>query len=226
MSKVDLRIDWATHEAAKYACVNWHYSGCLPVGKLVKVGAWEDGKYIGVVVFGRGANKSLGAPYGCDQVQSCELVRVALTGHISSVSKIMTIAIRFLKKEIPALRLVVSFADPDQGHHGGIYQACNWVYDGMTNAADEYLYKGKKWHGRAFRKSFGSHLKYIGKGLEIVSGSKKHRYLMPLDTEMREKVLPLAKPYPKREKQATTGVQPDSGGAAPTLTLHITGNAK
>jgi hypothetical protein len=44
MAKADLRIDWATHAAAKYACENWHYSGCMPVGKLVKVGAWESGK--------------------------------------------------------------------------------------------------------------------------------------------------------------------------------------
>tara|TARA_R110002050_G_scaffold237477_3_gene373386 strand:- start:493 stop:735 length:243 start_codon:yes stop_codon:yes gene_type:complete len=30
----------------------------------------------------------------------------------------------------------------------------------------------------------------------------KHRYLMPLDKEMAEQIKPLAKPYPKREKQA------------------------
>ena len=45
--KPTLKIDWASHEAAKFACVNWHYSKCLPIGKLVKVGVWEDSKYIG-----------------------------------------------------------------------------------------------------------------------------------------------------------------------------------
>jgi hypothetical protein len=76
------------------------------------------------------------------------------------------------------------------------------VYVGKTNSADEYLYKGKRWHGRAFRKSFGSHLNYMNKGLEIVQGSQKHRYLMPLDDNMRKQVQQLAKPYPKRMKQA------------------------
>jgi len=28
----------------------------------------------------------------------------------------------------------------------------------------------------------------------------KHKYLMPLDAEMRAKIAPLAKPYPKRER--------------------------
>ena len=34
---------------------------------------------------------------------------------------------------------------------------------------------------------------------------KKYKYLMPLDKEMREKIQPLAQPYPKRTKQAMTG---------------------
>jgi hypothetical protein len=129
-TKPRIRIDWATHEAAKYACVNWHYSKCLPVGKLVKVGAWENDKFIGVVVFGRGANKSLGEPYGCSQLECCELVRIAMTDHITPVSKIMMIAIKFLKSAHKELKLIVSFADIEKGHHGGIYQA--------TKLAQEY----------------------------------------------------------------------------------------
>jgi hypothetical protein len=200
--KVNLKIDWASHEAAKYACLNWHYSKCLPVGKLVKIGAWENDKFIGVVIFGRGANKSLGEPYKLDQTECCELVRIALTNHKTPVSRIMSIAIKLLKNIHKQLKLVISFADAEQNHHGGIYQATNWVYVGKTNSADEYLYKGKRWHGRAFRKSLGSHLNYMNKGLEIIQGSQKHRYLMPLDDNMRKQVQQLAKPYPKRMKQA------------------------
>jgi hypothetical protein len=37
----------------------------------------------------------------------------------------------------------------------------------------------------------------------------KHRYLMPLDKKMSDKIAPLAKPYPKRVKQAMTGDQPE-----------------
>lgn len=196
--KVDLKIDWASHQAAEYACKNFHYSKCIPVGKLVKVGVWEGGKYIGVVLYGRGANKSLGEPFGLTQTQCVELVRVALTQHKTPVSRIMSIAHKFLKKSNPDIRLIVSFADTEQGHHGGIYQANNWIYNGLTNSADEYMYKGKRWHGRAFRKSHGSHLNYIDKGLVIVRGAQKHRYLMPLDKDMAEKIKHLALPYPKR----------------------------
>ncbi|MFZ8899831.1 MAG: hypothetical protein ACO20X_14970 [Alphaproteobacteria bacterium] len=78
MHKVDLKIDWASYKAAKYACENWHYSGLMPsFGKSVKIGVWENGDFKGVVVFGRGANKHLLTPYGLSQDEGCELVRIA-----------------------------------------------------------------------------------------------------------------------------------------------------
>ena len=75
---MNLRLDWCSYNAAKYAVMNWHYSKTMPVGKLVKIGVWEDCQFIGVVIYGRGANKSLGSQFKINQIQSCELVRVAL----------------------------------------------------------------------------------------------------------------------------------------------------
>jgi len=97
-TKTNLKINWATHEAAKYACTNWHYSKSMPVGKIVKIGAWENEKFIGVVLFSRGAAPTLGAFLGLSQLESCELTRVALDKHINPVSKILSLAIKFLKK--------------------------------------------------------------------------------------------------------------------------------
>ena len=149
--KPKLKIDWASHEAAKYACENWHYSKCLPVGKLVKVGAWEDGKYIGVVLFGRGANKNLSKPYGLEQDECVELVRIALTKHSTPVSKIMMLAVKFLRKSSPGIKLIVSYADVDSNHHGGIYQATNWVYEGLfgKDSVSAFVIKGKKTHRKS-----------------------------------------------------------------------------
>ncbi len=198
-----LKINWASFEAAKYACENWHYSKCVPIGKLIKIGVWEDDKFIGVIIFSRGANKSLGTPFGLNQTECCELTRIALNTHKTPVSRIMRIAFKLLK-EISTMKLIVSFADTEQGHHGGIYQAGNWVYAGMTNPADEYIYKGRRYHGRAFRKVMGSHLNYIDKGLKIVKGSSKHRYLMPLCDSIRPIILELKQNYPKRVTKATS----------------------
>lgn len=232
MTKPELRLDWCSHEAAKYAVVNWHYSKVMPRFKLVKVGVWEDGQFIGCVLFGSGASNALGTPYGLTPLQTCELVRVALGEHKTPVTKIVSIAIKFLKRSNPGLRLIVSFADPVQGHHGGIYQGGNWIYSGKSAPGKVYYdANGIKHHSRnvkshSYRDKRGT--VNIAKSLmvswEEVPG--KHRYLYPLDNAMRDQITPLAKPYPKRQDPRAEGVESDTpsfhdgeGGAVPTSAL-------
>lgn len=221
MGKADLRIDWATHEAAKYACENWHYSGCMPAGKLVKIGVWECGKFIGVVLFGRGANNNMLKPFNLEQDQGCELVRIALTKHLVPVSRIVALAMQFLKRQSEGLRLIVSYADPQQGHHGGIYQAGNWVYTGTSSTTVKVFYKGKWSHKKTVDDAGINQVSLLKKR---VAG--KHRYLMPLDAEMKSRIMHLAKPYPKRAKDQASEVHSDLGGETPTRTLQGSINAK
>jgi hypothetical protein len=222
-SKPVLRIDWATHEAARYACEKWHYSRVIPKSKLAKFGVWEDGEFVGVVIFGVGATRDLVKQYGLPPEQGCELVRVALKTHLSPVSRIVAICLRILRTSFPGLRLCVSFADPKQGHHGGIYQAGGWIFSGNSAASDEYFYKGKLWQGRSFRNSHKSMERHPD--VQVIKGTSKHRYLMPLDAAMRDKIAPLAKPYPKstRVKKQDSGHPLELGGAVPTDTLHTQG---
>lgn len=213
---VNLRIDWATNEAAKYAVKYWHYSQCMPAGGTVKVGAWENGCFIGVIVFARGATPNLGNPYGLLQDQCVELARVALKMHISPVSRVVAVALKFLKKSNPNLRMVVSFADQSQGHHGGIYQAGNWIYTGQSGSAKFYKIKGKLTHPRSIgSRGFTQNIngaKQLDRNATIVIVPGKHRYLMPLNSEIRSKVMNMAKPYPKRSKQAMAGTTSTAAG--------------
>ena len=217
--KPELKIDWASHEAAKYACLNWHYSKAVPVGKLVKVGAWEGGRFVGVVLFAYGANGNISKPYGLQQIECCELVRIALRDHTTPVSKIMALAIKMLSKQSPGIRLIVSYADTGQGHHGGIYQATNWIYEGYFGGESSVIINGKLMHRRQAYSLYGT---TRPPGSTNVPASGKHKYLMPLDNEMRKQIEPLRKPYPKRVRSVdsdTSGDQPEEGGANPTRTL-------
>jgi hypothetical protein len=211
--KPELRLDWATHAAAKYACENWHYSKCLPAGKMVKIGAWESGKFIGVVIFSLGANNKIGNPYGLSSVEVCELTRIALSSHQTPVSRIMAICLIMLRKQSAGLKLIVSYADPAQGHHGGVYQANGWVYVGKSQAQREVILNGVLTHKRTINSKYGtsSVVDLSKKGLNIFYSELlvKMKYLMPLDAAMRTQIAPLAKPYPKRDKQAMIGVQPE-----------------
>lgn len=207
MAKADLRVDWATHEAAKYACKNWHYSGSLPVGKSVKIGVWESGQFVGVVIYAYGANNNIGKPFNLEQIECCELVRVALTAHVSPVSRIVAVATKLLKKANKGLRLVVSYADTAQCHHGGIYQAGNWVFMGTSKGATQYVLNGRIVHSMQIQTFIRAGKLKSRSGLLKVAAGDKHKYLMPLDDAMKAQIAPLAKPYPKRAKQAMTDDQ-------------------
>lgn len=214
-----LKLDWCSHEAAKYAVAKWHYSGTLSSSKNVYIGVWEIEKFIGVIVFGIGAgNVTNGTKYGLSRTcEMAEMTRVALANHHKSpVSRIVSIAIRMMKRQSPGVRLIISMSDPVQGHVGGIYQAGGWIYTGTTAPDVQYFFRGQWRHHRTVTNSVSA------TGLKSRPLPGKHRYLMPLDPEMRVRILPLSKPYPKR----ATGVDSDpmathaiEGGANPTVAL-------
>lgn len=194
-----MRLKKASPKAIKYACLNFHYSKCNPPNSFGYTVFNDANEFCGVVLYGVGANNNLGEPYGLRKGQVAELVRVALNGKQSTTVKVLSISRKLFKNDNPTVRLLVSFADSEQYHKGTIYQADNWFYVGDTLAADEYIYKGKRWHGRAFRSQFGSHKNFVDKGLEIIKGSTKHRYIFPLDKSLIQMCKAMAKPYPKKQ---------------------------
>lgn len=230
-TKISLKLDWATHTSAKFACENWHYSKSTPVPPLVKVGVWEDSRFIGVVIFSRGASSNLLKPYNLNTEEGCELTRVALAMHKAPVSRILALAFKFLKKNSPKLRLIVSFADPNEGHHGGIYQATNWIYAGVTAPTTKYVDKqGREWHSRQVsEKGYNVQQGNIRKTVRPsecikIAQEGKHRYLLALDHLMKEQIAVLSKPYPKRAGSKANVVPADQageGGATPTPALQL-----
>lgn len=202
---MNLTLDWCDIKAAKYAVSKWHYSKSYTIFPCVCVGAWENNIFIGAVIFARGANKNIGSPFGLNDTECCELVRVALSNdHKSPTSQIVSGALRMIKTKEKNLRLVVSYADKNQSHIGTIYQAMNWIYVGMTPNSNLYQwYDGKLYHQREVSKTgvkpyFGKyrHVPKIDECKKIVQQGK-YKYLYPLDKAMRRQIELLAKPYPK-----------------------------
>ena len=218
---MSLRLDWATYEAAKYACENWHYSKTMPCSKIVKIGVWENDKFIGVVLFSSGASPDLFKTYKLTQQECCELTRIALKKHIAPVSKIMSIALKMLRKSNPGLKLVVSFADTKEGHHGGIYQATNWIYVGTTTPRLNSILNGKHIHERTVS-AMVKRGKIKRSDFEWIPAKPKYKYLMPLDNDMLSKIIHLKRPYPKRagsKDNVAPGFQSGEGGVIPTSAL-------
>jgi hypothetical protein len=182
-----LKLDWCTHKAIVYACKNWHYSRSVPTGKLVKIGVWEDKKFVGGVIFSRGATPMIGRPYRLNQTQICELTRIALNTHKTPVTKIVSIAMSMLRKNYPTIQMVVSYADVDQGHEGKIYKAGNWKYEGKCNVGSRtgFIIHGKKVHNKTvhskgIRQSLDDVRKYLDKNATEFVSKGKHKFVYKL----------------------------------------------
>ena len=213
---MNLRLDWCDHKAAKYACEKWHYSKTIPKGAGNYIGVWEEGEFIGAIIFGFSISPSVGMTYGLTQFEISELRRVALKSHKAPVSKLISIAIRFFRKHNPGVKMLVSYADTLQNHHGGIYQAGNWVYVGGSAAMRQFKIGGK-WRNDTHAYNEKKHLSTDSRTVP-----SKHKYLYPLTDEMRTRIAPLRKPYPKRASVVQSAErpanQPGAGGSIPTLT--------
>lgn len=171
----------------------------MPAGKRNYLGVWEGGEFIGAVVFALGC-RPVGpwVKIGVGRWEGCELALVALRRHETPVTRILSISLKLLQRKNPGLRLVVSFADPAEGHHGGIYQAGNWIYTGRSAPQHYKIVNGERVHSRTWGewRSRGQMTREQWESLPSLTTPGKFRYFMPLDKEARELLQPFRKPYP------------------------------
>jgi hypothetical protein len=138
-----------------------------------------------------------------------ELCRIALTKHTTPVSRIISIAVKLLKREMSGIRLLVSYADLNQGHFGKIYQASNWIFVGMTGHEAGIMLNGKLTHRRTINSRYGtSDMDWLRKRVDPSArrydGKPKFKYLLPLNDELSERLKLLSKPYPNAPQAKRT----------------------
>lgn len=209
-----MKLMRATLQAIRYACLHFHYAKAVPVNTIGYNVYNASDEWCGVILYGSGANNNIAAEYKLMQGSCVELVRVALNGKQECTSQAVALSLKQLHKDCPLIRLVVSYADCDQAHLGTIYQATNWIYVGtsMQNSHDgSWVIKGKRYHGRTIsdwvRKKGGlnglTKEQFIHKYYDVNAypyiTKGKRKYLMPMDKQMKKKIMTLAKPYPKND---------------------------
>jgi hypothetical protein len=200
MTVVSNKIVPASKEMEQYACRNYHYSRCLPVGRRVSFAIFEESEFIGVIIYSLGASPYIGNEFGLRQGEIVELTRVALKEHKNYVSYYLAKTLRMLREVSPSVKMVVSFSDIEhQEHHGGIYQATNWIYLGVSILqGKDYYYKGKWTTDR----HINTLPKRLRQSLKTRPKSNKHKYIYVFDKRMRKKYIKVGKPYPKSKKYA------------------------
>jgi len=186
----------ASAKAIRYAIKTWHYSKSVPMVQVAYAVFNDMNEWCGVICYSIGANNNIAKPFDLAQGQVIELVRVALNGKQESTSKALAISLKLLKKDAPLVKIIVSYADTEQGHKGVIYQATNWLYlDEIKQGMDKCIINGKVVHKKTVNSKFGT-----TKGFKTIKSKPKHKYIYCLDKVLLKKYKEISKPYPKAEQ--------------------------
>lgn len=183
----------------------YHYSHNINGLKISQCYALFDGTLlVGAIIFGQ-LTTTAWKKYGEKESDVVELRRMVVSDccPVNTNTWFMSRALKHLKKHTD-FKVCVSYADPEQGHLGIVYQAANWLYAGQT-APDIVLEtpEGKRYHSRALRTKYKGELKPFAKKLcslkeagllREVKVAGKHTYLYPLKGSLSQFS---AFPYPK-----------------------------
>jgi hypothetical protein len=188
-----MKIVKASNKAVKYACLNFHYAKAVPTYSIGYSVFNDNNEWCGVVLFGGGASVNMPTKFNLKNGQYLELNRMALNGKQSSTSKVLSLAIRLIKKECPTVELLFSYADKGQNHSGIIYQATNWIYiENIESSGTEYYLNGVWKHDRG-RYNWNIDFKTLPKRKK----AGKHKYVFPLNKKLIDICNKIKIPYPK-----------------------------
>jgi hypothetical protein len=221
-----MRLEIASNKAVKYACLNFHYAKAIPNVGLAYNVFNKNNEWCGVICYGIGATNNIAEPYNLKQGEVIELVRMALNGKQDSTTKAMAISLKLIKKNAPNVKLVVSYADSEQGHYGIIYQATNWFYTGFS-VDTNLIINGERKHRRTLGSKYGTcsaiELRKKGLNVEVLKTKPKWKYIYPVDKSLIPLCTSLSKPYPKQavevHKLNSSQSSEKVGGANPTQPL-------
>ena len=188
----------------KMPCLEWHYLKSHPPAATHTYGVYEGDSFRGVIIFGMPVARSAHVKFQLEPNQCRELLRIALRGHEQPLTIALGKAVKLLKKESPELELLISYADPDAGHVGTIYQAASWIYVGKSAPVQWLEIHGEVVHPRTIFSRYGTDsikkLKGVDEDAKRVPRSRRHKYVLPLTKSMRKVIQLHKQPYPKRHE--------------------------
>lgn len=211
-----------------------HYSGKVVPNSQLHFGAFLNGRLEGAMSFGPPINKkgTMQIVSGTSWNGMIELNRMAFSDVLprNSESRCMSIAFKLIKKHYPQIEWIVSFSDGTQCGDGAIYRASGFV---LTDIRESDALRKNPKTGEVMHVIQAHHL-MISKEFRTWQPTKgfQMRYVYFINKDAIDRlsvpIIPFSKidemgagmyKGVKRMKQANSGDQPESGGAAPTHTL-------
>jgi len=188
-SPLQLLFRQITSNTSNMVAVENHYAH-RAVSVSWAFGAYFNNVLLGIISFGKPASPHLCKGI-CGKENSnrvYELNRLWMSDKCpkNSESRFIGWALRQLKKINPPL-ILVSYADTNQNHSGGVYRATNWIYTGLSDK--------RKCGDISLPGLHSRHAKNLAGAIRI-ERSRKHRFVYFCNshdsTLLKWKVLPYA----------------------------------
>lgn len=120
------------------------------------------GRLVGAALFGA-LSTTAWKKFSDSEEKVLELRRLVLLDEAgkNSESRVVGLCLRYIRKHLNNIDVIVSYADPKHGHNGIIYKASNFDFVGLSGRDFGYLDKetGKVYHSRALRTKSGGKFK-------------------------------------------------------------------
>ena len=157
-AKVTFEIREVDKSTALDMVQRYHYSNTLPRINKHFVGFYLDAELVGLVTLGYGTRpkhtiKKLFP--SLDTGDYLEIGRMCMTDEMPrcSESQMLSQLVRWIKANLPEVKVLFTWADGMLGKPGYVYQAANFIYAGYTQT-DIYMIDGVKIHPRQTRTLF------------------------------------------------------------------------
>lgn len=181
--------------------LNVHYAHRIPSISYA-YGLFDEGLMVGVVTYGKPSSHPQRTGVCGDSLSKhvLELNRLCLTNNKKNeASQLVSASLKMLPK--PAI--ILSYADPEQGHVGYIYQATNFIYCGLTAKRTDWMVKGlEHLHGQTIADRYRYHPKPSeairaehGDNFYLKDRPRKHRYIYFTGSKTQRKVFKKALRY-------------------------------
>jgi hypothetical protein len=181
-----------------------HYLRSMPAVSKLCFGVYLRDALEGAVVFTSGPRHGHRLLQAAKPQDVSVLARLWLSDNLpkNSESRVIGVVLRIIRKST-SWKVLISYADPNAGHLGTIYQATGWYYLGQTEANSYIELDGDTYHPRTIYNRYGSnsltHLRATGIAATRFAMRGKHRYVYVLNPGWRWRLCHKVQPYPREE---------------------------
>lgn len=206
------RVQEIETHACKDLILNVHYARRWP-SISYSYGLFLDGALVGCVTFGSPAGSPIRVGLVGVELSKCviELNRLCIINNKKNQATfLISSALKLLRRK--GEFIVISYADPTQGHTGIVYQAANFIYFGLTEKRTDWAVKGKEHlHGQTVADEFrgvkdraAAMRKKYKNDFYLKPRAIKHRYVSIVGSKKFKKFAKKSikyevKPYPKEQ---------------------------